>query len=806
MTRAAWTALWITTLSMAVGQPATTGPEAGSTGATPAASGAAGTAGPGPGPAPIPHKSFRGYDCARVSEMQAVQLPAPGECPSEQITVTNSKNVTYLVLQRVNFIPVVARRCQGTVSRLPAYCGAHDHETLLTEFWQVNRRDRISQAACNRIWNNGYVSLGGTDYAIKPNTTFQRQWNQAGENFYDDPYHLRCSGEQIRVPTKNRPTQKMNYVVDGRYTTITTDVVEMALGDDGKLTAVRDRLALPCAFNQGTCQVASGTYVWDDLTEDQKCRLYQARRTTGQVHTDGSGGRTFIATDGTAMRFTIGEPVFMCGRQVYQTEHERLFLTRDLEDPLLQRPVPPAERSTLMYANVQDAYLEGKITSKLEEVIATVKMEACRMRSTHAIGRLDQIAAVQRSSTDGETAALGHGVFATATGEAWRRYRCKAVAAQAMDLPGCYTALPVLLRGSDVAAHFAAIGEEIPTQYQFYLEPHSHRVLTSAAKTPCSMEFAPLYRTIHGSWVMITPKVLLAAPPHPLADLEVFPDDDDLEKTDFAKGGLYSAKDMAEMDRFRQLPNVVRDVEVTMGGQALDQGWDRAVSQTELYPSDVLTTHGSWVWDPVGNLWAMMVKASGVGYTLFGLACGCKVVTWVLGVYWRVSAAPVHDRLTGTEHVLVSLMPSYLQRLEAQWRAQDLQAALIGRERNRRRWTRFWKRRRGRASREASGETAGPPATAFEMLDRDEPSRLRVPARKLPAPPSDGEEEPEPSVPRYAEIKPRPREPTASGKRIPELRPTYSNVNRMIRTGTEGAAGETLPRASRSRLEEGGGE
>ena len=49
-------------------------------------------------------------------------------------------------------------------------------------------------------------------------------------------------------------------------------------------------------------------------------------------------------------------------------------------------------------------------------------------------------------------------------------------------------------------------------------------------------------------------------------------------------------------------------------------------------------------------------------------------------MYWRVSAAPVHDRLTGVEHVLVSLMPSYLQRLEAQWRALDLQTALIGRE------------------------------------------------------------------------------------------------------------------------------
>ena len=65
----------------------------------------------------------------------------------------------------------------------------------------------------------------------------------------------------MSIMREARPTKTMNYVVDRRYTMITTDVVEMALGDDGKLTTVRDRLALPRAFNHGACQVASGTYV-----------------------------------------------------------------------------------------------------------------------------------------------------------------------------------------------------------------------------------------------------------------------------------------------------------------------------------------------------------------------------------------------------------------------------------------------------------------------------------------------------------------------------------------------------------------
>ena len=324
------------------------------------------------------HRSVQAYDCARVTEMQAVQLPPPGECPKETVTVTDTLNVTYLVLQKVNFIPVYAKRCQGMESRLPAYCGDHDHQTLLLDYWRVNERDRMAPSDCRWIWTEGKVSLGGNDYAIKPNTTFQKQWNAVGENFYTST-HIDCEGGKAKVPTAEKPTRTMTYVVDGHYTTITTNLEELALNEQDRLTTVRDRLRLPCTFNAGYCQVSSGTYVWDDLTEDQKCRLYQARRTSGQLPTDGDGVRTFIATDGTAMRFTVGNPVFKCGRQVWETEHERLFLTRDLDEPLFQRRVPAAERSTLMYANVQDAYVEGTMAEKIEEIIATVKMESCRM-------------------------------------------------------------------------------------------------------------------------------------------------------------------------------------------------------------------------------------------------------------------------------------------------------------------------------------------------------------------------------------------------------------------------------------------
>ena len=220
-----------------------------------------------------------------------------------------------------------------------------------------------------------------------------------------------------------------------------------------------------------------------------------------------------------------------------------------------------------------------------------------------------------------------------------------------------------------------------------------------------------------------------------------------------------------------------------MGSQAMNQGWDRAVYQSELYPSDVLTTHGSWLWDPLGNLWALLVKTSGVGYTLFGIACGFKVFTWLLGVYWRLTASPLDDRLTFWQHVCVSLMPSYLQRLDATWRLRELQAAAAHlTPRRKRRWTRFWRRR---------GPQVPPlqqdPYETFELVDKQEAPPVHPGSRGLPDPPYQADNHPT-----------APRTLTTANS-------LYSNVQKPDkpsgRSGGDGATG-----ASRSRLEGKGGE
>ena len=55
-----------------------------------------------------------------------------------------------------------------------------------------------------------------------------------------------------------------------------------------------------------SCTVPSRTYVSDNLTEDQKCKLFKVRVTSGQVHINAEGEETYVSRDRSALRFLIG--------------------------------------------------------------------------------------------------------------------------------------------------------------------------------------------------------------------------------------------------------------------------------------------------------------------------------------------------------------------------------------------------------------------------------------------------------------------------------------------------------------------
>lgn len=616
-----------------------------------------------PTPQTTPADSYRtleAFDCAQMGPVEAVRLPPAGECPRPDIHVKSSVKKRYVVLQEAEYTRVTARRCKGLESRLPWFCGAYDHMTLASEWVEIDRHSTMEKSDCRRLWDEHRLLLGPMDYLVVPPSTFQKSYLATG-TVDIGVNHVSCYGGQ--VPGKN-----VHGIVDTRYTTVITDHVDLAKAPDGTLSLLHDRVELPCKFHDKECTARTGTYLWDELSEEDKCRLFKVRESSGSLYTDNDGEKTFVSDDDTNIRLVVGEPTMRCGRMVHRTEHSNLFVSEELDEPVFQRELDPLERSPVLYGTVQAAALEEKLAVHIESVIAELKQESCRTRSTHSVARLDQIAATQRATVDGETASLGMGHFATASGEVWYRYQCSRIEVRAKDTEECYNALPVELTREDMAAHFEALGlggEVTPTE--FFLEPKSHRLLTTAAQQDCSTTMSPLYRTVTDRWIRADPRVHLAPTPRLLDTLAIPAAHLRYNRTKFATGGLYTAAALREMNRVRQLPNVIYDVEVTMGRRAQSGGWASSNHGSSLGPHDVLNTYGPWYSDPFGWFWGQLEHLGHVGSTLFGIAFLIKVVTWSVGIVFRVAHGPTDPRMTRKMHFAQCFFPSLIYYLIKVW-------------------------------------------------------------------------------------------------------------------------------------------
>jgi hypothetical protein len=135
------------------------------------------------------------------------------------------------------------------------------------------------------------------------------------------------------------------------------------------------------------------------------------------------------------MRLVQEEPFVACGGLVYKTNYDRLFLTAELENEYFQTPVHPSEMSTITYVNVQDDYLFGTLTEYIRKEFTGLVRRRCRQHQEDRARAFASLAAEQRATVDGESTALGGGLFATAAGEAWYRYRCRNVTVLAAELP-----------------------------------------------------------------------------------------------------------------------------------------------------------------------------------------------------------------------------------------------------------------------------------------------------------------------------------------------------------------------------------
>ena len=576
-------------------------------------------------------RKLKAYDCSRPTDRRAVALPDQENCHHDTDQVVDVKEETLLLLQRVQRQQITATRCRVHKAYLTTYCGTYDHQTVVPTWSHFNRELSVSAEECRQLWSTAKYEVKVSSLAGGGKKTFPLSLNGT-TTFRHYPVgktevstdHVTCTGE--RLDAINRLVQFATYTVELHQ-------VPVLMSPGGELTNYLTQRLLPCTVGAGLCQVpGDGMYVWTPTTWAHLCPLFEARQFKG-LRTTGATGKTVImSTDGSMIRVLIKDQLSMCGQLVHPTNYDMLYISSALQASEFRRPLPEREFSLTTYVNQQDGFLFEKVKGMIHREHNSVLRNACEVATGSVSRQYLQAATRQRAALDGQTLALGNGYFATPAGEGFYRYKCREITVYAQDTAQCRDALPVQLQAKDLRqylqGHPPATSETETATPQFYIEPHSRRITTTATLIPCVDEMAPLYRDESGGWLSASPRVRMVPAPTTVESSRPDPELAD-EELDFEQGGIYSPEAVRRMEVFVQLPRVVKDVTTNLARQSDPNHGEF------LHPHDVFPEVPDLEYDFLAQFWVGIDRYGRIASILIGSVMLVKFLCWIAGLFLR---------------------------------------------------------------------------------------------------------------------------------------------------------------------------
>jgi hypothetical protein len=301
---------------------------------------------------------------------------------------------------------------------------------------------------------------------------------------------------------------------------------------------------------------------------------------------------TIFSDNKNLVRLVKKRAITMCNHQVHPTNFDNLFLVANPEHlpKALLRPVPDHAVSLTTYFNQQSNWLRGYFDETVTEYMGRLIQQRCKAEQEKRALEWAELAGKQAAITAGETISLGDGMFSTATGEAWRYYRCRAVRVIGVNRNKCYNALPVIASAGDTERFLRS--SDLPAETPLYMEPNTRMLTALAVEFPCSPHLAPLYQNDRKTWIQATPSLLPAAEPRPLDTVDLVTFDligkGQATGPDFEEGGIYPIDALKRMEDVRS-----QHKKAAIGTNELA----KVVGQF-YHPSFPAQRQGSWVLAP----------------------------------------------------------------------------------------------------------------------------------------------------------------------------------------------------------------
>ena len=430
------------------------------------------------------------YDCGKPQSMQDYNLKT--YCANE--IKKTGETTTYHVLQKKKNIKMTGYSCSVVRSTFTFHCGMFSHTEIL-RMPDIEIKQIVSIQECQAMVTTGYwQTREGTRHKVKMGEENIFHVSEKGI-LHQNQNKIYCQGEALKINDN---------IIEGvlkmvQYRTIIEE--EEYLIDKKRVEVLNTHIRLPssCELENLGC-VVQKTYLWN--VPNNQCQL--AKINTGKF-TEEQG---YVIEHRAKLLFKITDtspsPIGCPDGEIYHTEYEDLFLTKDYNFPHIGQTLDIG-----LYVKQSADYVLFE-TEKMTNMIAQNTFK-------------DLCQQVYTKSKE-EVMPIQNGKFGRRSGDVLYIFNCMQKTGKLLTTKKCY--------------------DRIPLQNQIYVDPITRIGTKHATTKECNNLFPEAVLTKEG-WISMPELRPMKEPSQYLNNNK-----GNLTHEDMAKGGLYTSDELKQWEQF----------------------------------------------------------------------------------------------------------------------------------------------------------------------------------------------------------------------------------------------------------------
>lgn len=463
------------------------------------------------------------YDCENDNvDLSTISIRDVAPCvePDKEYV---SEKLELIVLQQNEIQLQKVKTCLIEVTRLITHCGMHSHSSVV-DGGLSNFVLQIGAEECNNLHRYQSVRVYGQEIGkIIMNGTTSASLTILGS--VDESGS--CEGATYHELGR---TWK-SVVITASVKIIARDYLAQVKLAENEISLLG---GVTCNFLKGYCfDTTLGETVWTNYEhvacDQQLSIIYQGSATRV---TQKSNGQTYIVVEQDDKIFAVSliKRTWVCGRELWQTEHPRLLVSENTKEPLFKEAMKllPQNTNLISYVNSKFLYIEQAYKREIETLYTDTVYRRCLVQREILRNRL--IMAPFSPNVISQILQNEKGYIGRVLGEVLYIMKCIPTIVHIRRTESCYHELPVNHNNRSK-----------------FMSPITRILQSHAEEIECNSVTPPLY-FLDNEWIGLTPYPTLKRAPRQLA-VEETPNLKFSPIQPIGQHGLYTQDEVSKVQR-----------------------------------------------------------------------------------------------------------------------------------------------------------------------------------------------------------------------------------------------------------------